>query len=212
VKRLLARSHSSVLGVVLVTLTLALTGSTAAGVAPSAGAAVAPAAVTTQAVRQLAPAATACPTRVSRPFHPIRIATPGKWSNVVWPNRVNGQPGMPPLTTTGKRKFAYDRFGIRVGMTFGHVLLNAHTWPDGSALGNRLLRTLKVGSRIIVVGKTRWMCFRVTERLSIPAGARYPRYYRTTGPHRLAIVVCSGRRLGPGRWTHRTIWFAAPSR
>jgi hypothetical protein len=24
--------------------------------------------------------------------------------------------------------------------------------------------------------------------------------------------VCSGRRIGPGHWTKRTLWFAAPVR
>jgi hypothetical protein len=35
-------------------------------------------------------------------------------------------------------------------------------------------------------------------------------YYSSTGPSRLAILVCSGRRRGPGDWSHRTIWFAKP--
>ena len=38
-----------------------------------------------------------------------------------------------------------------------------------------------------------------------------PRYSVTDGPPQLAIVVCSGRRLGPGVWTKRTVWFASPS-
>jgi len=28
----------------------------------------------------------------------------------------------------------------------------------------------------------------------------------------VVIVVCSGERLGPGDWTHRTLWFASPVR
>ena len=34
---------------------------------------------------------------------------------------------------------AGDRGGVEPGSRKGHVLLNTHTWPDGSAMGNRLL-------------------------------------------------------------------------
>ena len=37
------------------------------------------------------------------------------------------------------------------------------------------------------------------------------RYYRLDGPPRLGIVVCSGKRTGPGQWSKRTVWFAKPS-
>ncbi|MFC5731584.1 hypothetical protein ACFPQB_21920 [Nocardioides vastitatis] len=32
-----------------------------------------------------------------------------------------------------------------------------------------------------------------------------------TGRPRLAILVCSGRRLGPGSWSRRTVWYAEPT-
>ncbi len=35
----------------------------------------------------------------------------------------------------------------------------------------------------------------------------YPPYYDADGPPRVAIIVCSGTRTGPGEWSHRTIWF-----
>jgi len=38
------------------------------------------------------------------------------------------------------------------------------------------------------------------------------RYYNSTGQPQLAIIVCSGQRLGPGVWTRRTLWFASPVR
>jgi sortase (surface protein transpeptidase) len=128
------------------------------------------------------------------------------------PRETDGVPGTPPLTTRGKSLFAWDREqGIRPGDLAGNVLLNAHTWPDGSALGNRLLARLHVGDRIVVRGADARLCYRVTERVEVPADANMPRYYDTAGPPQLAILVCSGRRLGPGNWEKRTIWFASPS-
>ena len=55
------------------------------------------------------------------------------------------------------------------------------------------------------------LCYRVTERVEVPAERGLPRYYATDGPPQVAIVVCSGRRLGPGEWENRTVWFAAPA-
>jgi hypothetical protein len=108
--------------------------------------------------------------------------------------------------------FAWDRKqGIRPGDPAGNVLLNAHTWPDGSALGNRLLAGLHKGDRIVVRGVDTRLCYRVTERIEVPADKKMPRYYAKTGRPQLAILVCSGRRLGPGNWEKRTIWFASPS-
>ena len=121
-------------------------------------------------------------------------------------------PGVPPLTAAGKHVFAWDRAqGIRPGDPAGNVLLNAHTWPDGSALGNRLLAGLHTGDRIVVRGDAARLCYRVTERVEVSAKSGLPRYYDTEGPPQLAIVVCSGRRLGPGVWENRTVWFASPS-
>ncbi len=121
-------------------------------------------------------------------------------------------PGAPPLTSEGKTVFAWDRVqGIRPGDPAGNVLLNAHTWPDGSALGNRLLAGLHRGDRIVVLGADARLCYRVTERVEVLASRGLARYYAKTGPPQLAIVVCSGRRLGPGVWEKRTVWFASPS-
>ena len=44
------------------------------------------------------------------------------------------------------------------------------------------------------------------------ATRRAAAYYAKDGQPQLAIVVCSGRRLGPGQWEKRTIWFARPGR
>lgn len=156
-----------------------------------------------------------CPAAVDRPFVPLDIQVPGtrgRTSVIQPPRDAAGIPGIPPLTSAGKVVFAWDREqGIRPGDGEGNVLLNAHTWPDGSALGNKLLQRLHRGDRIVVHGKGRVLCYRVTERIEVAADQGLARYYDTAGPPQLAIVVCSGRRLGPGSWEDRTIWFASPS-
>jgi len=152
---------------------------------------------------------------VDHRFKPETISVRGvtRRAFVVAPPRDElGVPGTPPLTTLGKSLFAWDRKqGIRPGDPAGNVLLNAHTWPDGTALGNRLLAGLHKGDRIVVHGAVARLCYRVTERVEVPADKNMPRYYDKTGRPQLAIVVCSGRRLGPGVWTKRTVWFASPS-
>jgi hypothetical protein len=156
-----------------------------------------------------------CAAGVARSYVPtsIKVAGMSRARSVIAPLRdARGVPGVPPLTTAGKQVFAWDpEQGIRPGDPHGNVLLNAHTWPDGSALGNELLDTLEQGDRIVVRGKDASLCYRVTERMEVSAAAGLPRYYATDGPPQLAIVVCSGRRLGPGAWENRTIWFASPT-
>ena len=154
--------------------------------------------------------------RVARGVTPSGITIPGvvRQAGVVTPPRDgNGVPGVPPLTARGKAVFAWDREqGIRPGDAAGNVLLNAHTWPDGTALGNKMLAELRRGDRIVVHGSGSRLCYRVTERVEVLAEDGLPRYYATDGPPQLAIVVCSGRRLAPGVWEKRTVWFASPVR
>jgi hypothetical protein len=152
-----------------------------------------------------------CDRKVS-PFTPQRITVPGITSGatVISPPRDSGNvPGTPPLTTAGKTMFAWDD-AIAPGTDAGNVLLNAHTWPDGTALGNHLLAGLQQGDRIVVIGGSARLCYQVTERVEVLASKGLPRYYDTDGPPQIAIVVCSGRRLGPGNWEKRTVWFASP--
>ncbi len=153
--------------------------------------------------------------QVARAFNPRAITVPGvtRRASVVTPPRdAHGIPGVAPLTTEGKSVFAWDREQrIRPGDPAGNVLLNAHTWPDGSALGNRLLAGLHRGDRIVVLGTGARLCYRVTERIQVSAEQGMPRYYAKDGSPQLAILVCSGRRLGPGVWEKRTVWFASPS-
>lgn len=158
----------------------------------------------------------ACP-EVTRPFRPTALTIP----NVVQRTRVlalgrdrRGVPRTPPLTERGKWQFAWDT-AVRAGSRFGVVRLNAHTYPGsaGAALGNRLLSRLQVGARIVATGPDgARLCYRVTKRRSIRAErtAAFASYYHDSGPPRLAILVCSGKRRGPGNWSHRTIWWATP--
>lgn len=149
------------------------------------------------------------------PFRPTMLTIP----RVVGPTRVlalgrdrNGVPRTPPLTERGKWQFAWDK-ARRPGNRHGVVRLNAHTYPRfaGLALGNRLLARLRVGARIVVTGAgSARLCYRVIRRVQKRAGASFADYYAMSGPPRLAILVCSGRRRGPGDWSHRTVWFAEP--
>jgi hypothetical protein len=154
-----------------------------------------------------------CRTPARRGFVPQRATVQGVGRNirVLAMGRGAGRvPLPPPLTTAGKAAFAWDKYGPKPGSHRGNVRFNAHTYPDGSALGNRLLARLWVGQRIIVRGRTAAICYRVTRRISVTP-RHLAAYYNTTAGAKLAIVVCSGRRLGPGNWTRRTIWYAWPS-
>ena len=128
-----------------------------------------------------------------------------------------GVPRPPPLTDRGKWQFAWDKAaGTRPGGAEGVVRLTAHTYPsDGShgpALGNLLLDRLRTGASLEVSGaRGERMCYRVTERVEVSATASLSGYYDTIGPPRLAILVCSGKRRGPGDWSRRTIWYADPT-
>lgn len=171
--------------------------------------------VDTTADRAAAARAT-CP-KVTRPFRPTALTIP----NVVKRTRVlamgrdrRGVPRTPPLTERGKWQFAWDK-AVRAGSRQGVVRLNAHTYPRfaGTALGNRLLSRLRVGARIVATGPDgARLCYRVTKRRTVRAErtAAYASYYYDSGPPRLAILVCSGTRRGPGNWSHRTIWWATP--
>ena len=153
-----------------------------------------------------------CGTQASGPITPKRITFPGIVRNaevLALPRDGRNVPSVPPTSVAGKRQVAWDRPpGIKPGSQEGNALLNAHTWPDGSALGNKFLKRLKKGDPIIVRNGDDTVCFEVDRRVEVLASDGYPPYFDKDGPHQLALVVCSGQRLGPGNWTHRTIWFA----
>jgi hypothetical protein len=149
-----------------------------------------------------------------RRFVPTSVSIPGvarRISVVAMARDAFDVPGVPALTSSGKSEMAFDLgSGIRPGDQRGNALLNAHTWPDGSALGNKLLDELHKGDPIIVQGPLGRLCYRVTDRVEVPWDDPGTRYYAKKGKPQIAIVVCSGERLGPGEWTKRTLWFAAP--
>ena len=155
-----------------------------------------------------------CDSPATEPFTPTRITVPGVIRNatvVALPRDGNNVPSVPPVSEAGKQQVAWDRPpGIKPGSRKGNVLLNTHTWPDGSALGNELLDDFQKGDRIIVRGDGATLCYEVDKRVEVLASDGYPPYFDREGSPQIAIIVCSGRRLGPGNWTHRTMWFATP--
>lgn len=160
-----------------------------------------------------APKTGVCERPATRPFTPTSITIPDVVKDgeiLPLPRDGNNVPSVPP--TSAKYAFAWDRPpGIKPGAPRGNVLLNAHTWPDGSAVGNVMLDELDEGDRIILRGGDSRLCYDVTKRIEVLASDGYPPYYDREGTPKVALIVCSGDRLGPGDWTHRTIWFAEPT-
>ncbi len=154
-----------------------------------------------------------CGRPASAPFTPTSISIPRVVKDgkvLALPRDGNNVPSAP--ATSARFTFAWDRPpGIKPGSDRGNVLLNAHTWPDGSAVGNVMLSKLDEGGRIILRGGGSELCYTVTKRVEVLASKGYSPYYDREGRPQVALIVCSGERLGPGDWTHRTIWFAEPS-
>jgi hypothetical protein len=162
------------------------------------------------------PTPSPCESPATGEFTPTRITFPGVARNlkvIALPRDGRNVPSVPPVSQAGKHQVAWDRPpGIKPGSPKGNVLLNAHTWPDGSALGNELLDDLEKGDRVILRGHGSTLCYEVDQEIEVLDANGYPPYFDREGPPQIAIIVCSGRRLGPGQWTHRTIWFAKPVR
>lgn len=122
----------------------------------------------------------------------------------------DGQIGSGPKTEAGKWLMAMDP-KTRPGSRRGSVLLSGHTWPDGSALGNAMLKKLWTGNGIVLHNdQGAKACYRVNRRKTYPRDEVPSTAFRTYGDEQVVIVACSGKRLGPGNWTHRTLWFATP--
>jgi hypothetical protein len=164
-------------------------------------------------------AAKPCYRPATAPFRPSRITVPGVVRDatvLALPRDAENVPSAPPISDYGKTVFAWSVPPDPMpGDPKGNVLLNAHTWPDDSALGNKLLDGLEVGGRIVVHGKSangqaQTQCYQVTKRQVIVASDGSYEYYAKDGPPQLALIVCSPPRLGPGNWLHRTIWYASP--
>ncbi len=156
---------------------------------------------------------------VAQGFRPVGLAVDGildRTKVLARGQDRNGVPKPPPLTDRGKWQFAWDKeVGVRPGDSAGVVRLTAHTYPatgpQAPALGNLLLKRLRTGAEIEVSGAGgETLCYRVTRRQQVRATQSFSGYYDTIGRPQLAILVCSGKRRGPGDWTHRTIWYATP--
>ena len=158
------------------------------------------------------PVSDPCAGAAPRPFTPERISVDGVVEDAAVigvPRDGRDVPGVLPVSD--KVDFAWDLGGIRPGSRRGNVLLNTHTWPDGSALGNAMLTETGKGDRIVLTGRHgARVCYRISRQVEVLAADGYPPYYDTDGPPRVAILVCSGTRSGAGEWSHRTIWFARP--
>lgn len=154
-----------------------------------------------------------CGRPATKPFVPTTITVDQVATNapvLALPRDGNNVPQAPSLSAAGKSQFAWDQPTLAPGSPKGNVLINAHTYPDGSALGNQLLDHFEVGDRIIVRGANAELCYQVTKRVVIEAADGSFEYYVQDGPPQLALIVCSPPRLGPGNWKNRTIWYASP--
>lgn len=165
--------------------------------------------VTKVAAPVVAPEPRGCAARPERPFTPESVSMEGivdRAAVIGVPRDGRGVTGVLPISN--KVDFAWDLGGVRPGERRGNVLLNTHTWEDGTALGNALLDHLDLGDRIVLRGGGSSACYEVDLRIEVPVEEGYAPYYEDDGPHRVAIVVCSGDRSPTGEWSHRTIWFA----
>ncbi len=155
-----------------------------------------------------------CSRQNAVPFVPVSIDLAGVGNaKVIGLSRVKSIPGVPPLTDAGKSQMAWDRPGIRPGFAQGHVLMNAHAWPDASALGNVMDAKLVVGAVIRVHGRgDRVQCYRVVRHIvAAPSKKLSNAYYGSDqSAPRLAILTCTGVRRGPGDWSKRAVWLAKP--
>ena len=121
--------------------------------------------------------------------------------------------GTPPETNTGKRMMAWDAPGLKPnGSSTGAVVTDAHSYPDGSALGNTFMAKLHQGSLVELRGDGGTACYRIVSQ-TVYDQDHVPTYpFSTDGPARLSIIICYWPRLGPGNWQNRMIWEARPVR
>jgi hypothetical protein len=159
-----------------------------------------------------------CVTSATRPFTPVSaVLRDGQVIQMYAAAREPGGivPGVAPLTDWGKNVFAWDAPGVLPGSTSGVVVLDAHSWPDGSALGNWLMTNLKVGQTLILSGSiNQRQCYRIASQkvypaLDVPWKQTYGPY-PPGAPARLTITICYWPRLGPENWANREVWVAEP--
>ncbi|MEQ6903034.1 class F sortase [Nocardioides sp. YIM 152588] len=147
-------------------------------------------------------------------FVPETVRIPGVTDGAVVdpaPRDALGVIGVPPLTAGAQLDFAWDAEGARPGSRRGNVTLTAHTLPQGTGMGNHLLASYGVGDLVVLEGPDdRISCYRTSDEIEVTPEDpdALVRVYAADGPPQVVVIVCSGVRLGPGDWTHRTVWFA----
>lgn len=152
-----------------------------------------------------------CDNGTTKPFTPTTVDIEDVGKDLpIQPLARDGSdvPGVPPVNAT--HTVAFDAPGPRPGTKDGLVRLNAHTWPNGAALGNEMLARFDVGDVLTLRNGDLKLCYRVTKRVEVDGYATYEPFYELDVPAEFAFIVCSGERLGPGNWNKRTIWFGEP--
>jgi hypothetical protein len=153
-----------------------------------------------------------CERGATKPFTPktIDIENVRKGLPIVGLARDGSDvPGVPPVNAT--HTVAWDAPGPKPGSESGLVRFNAHTWPNNGALGNEMLAHFQIGDILTVHDGDTKLCYEVTERVEVGANSGYKPFFENLNvPSRFAFIVCSGKRLGPGDWSMRTIWFGTP--
>lgn len=119
-------------------------------------------------------------------------------------------------------KFGFYGLGSKPGSAKGMVAFNAHTFSQGTWLGNELLAKLEVGDIIIVAGekKSERLCYvidkkpavyklRASDPKDLPV---FPveRVYGFDRPSQLSLTVCSDYDVKNKVWLLRTVWLATP--
>lgn len=141
--------------------------------------------------------------KVGHQWYPVQQLPPDK--NGVAPAPADLSPSV----------FAWDNSSAKAGGK-GTSVMTAHTYPDGSALGNKLIRRLRVGDTIQLRGQNGSLhCYQVDERRFVPLSnhkavqSALNKIYHDPSD-KLVMYVCDGLRRGPGDWSARTVWFARP--
>lgn len=156
-----------------------------------------------------------CANPATGPFRPTvaRVQDIGTFPIRPVGRLANNVPGTP--SDADKLAIGWDRppTGIAPGSRRGKTILTTHAWPDFSALGNIMTAKFGVGEVIMLANGKAHLCYLVKQK--IHASVQWLEqhidiYDDRRSPAQVAMVTCSGVRLGPGNWDHREIWLAVP--
>ncbi|SER48608.1 Sortase family protein [Propionibacterium cyclohexanicum] len=124
---------------------------------------------------------------------------------------ADGSPATPPGNDSHTVAW-YDQ-GPAVGSATGHVILTAHTFRYGGALGNELNNGLLHEGDIIRIsdGTGHTVCYRFSHALKVLVQDYDPRsdvLYSQTGAPQLVLVVCADYPLTGGEPKARALYYA----